>query len=80
MAGLIDDGSLLYYDMRSDPPTDDMNGNENSPEDMGKYVASCGRIREAGGTHVMVVHHCGKDLAKGARGHSSLRADTAISP
>jgi phage repressor protein C with HTH and peptisase S24 domain len=26
MAGLIDDGSLLYYDMRSDPPTDDMNG------------------------------------------------------
>jgi phage repressor protein C with HTH and peptisase S24 domain len=26
MAGLIDDGSLLYYDMRSDPPTVDMNG------------------------------------------------------
>ncbi len=26
MAGLIDDGSLLYYDMRSDPPTIDMNG------------------------------------------------------
>ena len=26
MAGLIDDGSLLYYDERSDPPTADMNG------------------------------------------------------
>jgi phage repressor protein C with HTH and peptisase S24 domain len=26
MAGLIDDGSLLYYDLRNDPPTDDMNG------------------------------------------------------
>jgi phage repressor protein C with HTH and peptisase S24 domain len=26
MAGLIDDGSLLYYDLRSDPPTGDMNG------------------------------------------------------
>jgi AAA domain len=55
-----------------------MVGNENSPEDMGKYVASCGRIREAGGTHVVVIHHCGKDLARGARGHSSLRAATDV--
>jgi hypothetical protein len=28
------------------------------------------------GPHLMVVHHCGKDEAKGARGHSSLRAAT----
>jgi KaiC/GvpD/RAD55 family RecA-like ATPase len=55
-----------------------MNGNENSPEDMGKYVASCARIREAGDTLTMVVHHAGKDLARGARGHSSLRAATDV--
>jgi RecA-family ATPase len=55
-----------------------MNGNENSPEDMGKYVASCARIREAGDTLTMVVHHTGKDLARGARGHSSLRAATDV--
>lgn len=55
-----------------------MTGNENSPEDMGKFVAACGRIREAGETHVLVVHHSGKDTAKGARGHSSLRAATDV--
>jgi hypothetical protein len=48
-----------------------MTGNENAPDDMGKFVAACGRLREAGETHVMVVHHCGKDAARGARGHSS---------
>lgn len=55
-----------------------MTGNENSPEDMGKFVAACGAIREAGETHVLVVHHSGKDTAKGARGHSSLRAATDV--
>ncbi len=55
-----------------------MTGNENAPDDMGKYVASCGAIREATETHVMVIHHCGKDAARGARGHSSLRAATDV--
>ena len=55
-----------------------MIGNENSPDDMGKFVAACGRIREACEGHVLVVHHCGKDLARGARGHSSLRAATDV--
>ena len=55
-----------------------MTGNENAPDDMGRYVAACGAIREATETHVMVVHHCGKDAARGARGHSSLRAATDI--
>jgi hypothetical protein len=42
-------------------------------------VAACARLREAaGGTHVLVVHHCGKDTARGARGHSSLRAATDV--
>src|SRR4051794_902300 len=34
-----------------------MAGNENSPEDMGRYVAACARIRGAAETHVLVVHH-----------------------
>ena len=55
-----------------------MTGNENAPEDMGSFVAACGRIREACEGHVLVVHHCGKDAAKGARGHSSLRAATDV--
>jgi hypothetical protein len=55
-----------------------MVGNENSPEDMGAFVSSCDRIREASAGHVMVVHHSGKDQARGARGHSSLRAATDV--
>lgn len=55
-----------------------MVGNENAPEDMGAFVAGCGAIREALNCHVLVVHHCGKDEARGARGHSSLRAATDI--
>jgi hypothetical protein len=55
-----------------------MIGNENSPEDMGAFVGSCDRIREASGGHIMVVHHSGKDQARGARGRSSLRAATDV--
>jgi hypothetical protein len=51
-------------------------GNENSPEDMGALVANIDRIRQSAGSHVMLVHHSGKDGAKGARGHSLLRAAT----
>ena len=48
--------------------------NENASEDMSRLVASCDRIRETCGVHVNLVHHSGKDAAKGARGHSLLRA------
>ncbi len=51
-------------------------GNENSSEDMGAFVRNVDRIRAETGAHVIVVHHSGKDKAKGARGHSSLRAAT----
>lgn len=51
-----------------------MTGDENSGLDMGRYVASCAAIREAAAGHLLIVHHCGKDEARGARGHSSLRA------
>ncbi len=50
--------------------------NENSPEDMTAFIANCDRIREATGAHALIVHHTGKDLAAGGRGHSSLRAAT----
>jgi hypothetical protein len=55
-------------------------GNENSPDDMGLLVSNVDFIREQTGAAVLFVHHCGKDQAKGARGHSSLRAaiDTEI--
>lgn len=51
-----------------------MTGNENAPDDMGRFVNAGSVIREAGAAVVMVVHHTGKDTAKGARGHSCLRA------
>lgn len=55
-------------------------GDENSGMDMTEAVKSIDAIRAATGAHVSVVHHCGKDEARGARGHSSLRAavDTEI--
>lgn len=49
-------------------------GNENAPEDMGALVRHIDEIRAATGATVLVVHHSGKDAAKGARGHSLLRA------
>ena len=55
-------------------------GNENAPDDMGRFVTNCDRVRHATGAHVLVVHHSGKDDARGARGHSLLKAaaDTEI--
>mgnify|MGYP002129814542 CR=1 FL=1 len=55
-------------------------GNENASEDMGALVSNMDTIREATGAMVLFIHHSGKDAAKGARGHSSLRAaiDTEI--
>lgn len=51
-------------------------GNENSPDDMGALVINSDRIRQATNAHVMWIHHSGKDQARGARGHSLLRAAT----
>lgn len=49
-------------------------GEENSATDMSAFVRSCDRIRRATGASILVVHHAGKDLDKGARGSSALRA------
>ena len=47
-------------------------GNENSPEDMMAFVNSCDRIWKELNCFVLIIHHVGKDSAKGMRGHSSL--------
>ena len=53
---------------------------ENSGEAMGALIEAVDVLRRGTGGHVMLIHHTGKDKAKGARGHSSLRAavDTEI--
>lgn len=55
-------------------------GNENDSMDMGEFVKNITFIKERFKSHVLIVHHSGKDAAKGARGHSLLRAavDTEI--
>lgn len=55
-------------------------GDENNGKDMGEAVKTIDAIRTKTGAHICIIHHCGKDAAKGARGHSSLRAaiDTEI--
>lgn len=54
--------------------------NENSGEDMGVVVRHIDRIRDETGAHFLLIHHSGKDAAKGMRGWSGLRAavDTEI--
>lgn len=47
-------------------------GDENKSEDMGAYVTNIKRIVTETGAAVLVVHHCGKDEARGMRGHSAL--------
>lgn len=51
-------------------------GNENASEDMGRFVRNIDRLRAGSSAHTLVVHHSGKDQARGARGHSLLRAAT----
>lgn len=49
-------------------------GDENSSTDMGAIIQRLDSIRSATGSHVMLVHHTGKDSSRGARGWSGLRA------
>lgn len=51
-------------------------GDENSAADMTSLIRNIDGIREVTGATVLLVHHTGKDAARGARGHSSLRAAT----
>lgn len=55
-------------------------GDENTVRDMSVYVENISRINRATGAAVMVVHHTGKDEARGMRGSSALlgAVDTEI--
>ncbi|MDE2174897.1 MAG: AAA family ATPase [Betaproteobacteria bacterium] len=70
-------GSLLVVDTlnRAAPSAD-----ENSSEDMGRIIEAAKRLQIAIAGLVLLVHHAGKDVTKGMRGHSSLLAaiDTAL--
>ena len=48
--------------------------NENTSEDMGKALAAVKRISAEVAAMVLVIHHAGKDLDRGARGWSGLKA------
>jgi putative DNA primase/helicase len=54
--------------------------NENSGEDMGPVMARFDRVAQATKAALHIIHHNGKDQAKGARGWSGIRAhiDTEI--
>lgn len=47
-------------------------GDENSSEDMSRYVSNMKRIKAETGAAVLMVHHAGKDESRGMRGHSAL--------
>ena len=48
--------------------------NENAGEDMGPVLANIKAIQNATGATVVAVHHAGKDLSRGSRGWSGLKA------
>ncbi len=48
--------------------------NENSSEDMGLALKACGALHRATAATILLVHHAGKDLDRGARGWSGLKA------
>ena len=53
---------------------------ENSSKEIGEFVVACDMVKDHTGAAVIGVHHCGKDVAKGMRGSSSLlgAVDTSI--
>ena len=52
-------------------------GDENSPADMGNFVANCDRMREATGATVLGVHHTPKE-GDSPRGHTCLKNGSEI--
>jgi archaellum biogenesis ATPase FlaH len=47
--------------------------NENSGEDMGRVIAHCKTLHAVTGAMILLVHHCGKDASRGARGWSGIK-------
>ncbi len=55
-------------------------GDENTAPDIADLIRNLDVLRRGTGSNIMLIHHSGKDVTRGARGHSSLRAavDTEI--
>lgn len=68
-AGLADGVLVLDTLNRAAPGID-----ENDSQDMGEAIAATKALQAELGGLVLLVHHTGKDAAKGLRGHSSLHA------
>lgn len=47
--------------------------NENTSEDMGRALANAMVLRRVTGAMVLLIHHAGKDLSRGARGWSGIK-------
>ncbi|SEQ90777.1 helicase RepA family protein [Thalassovita taeanensis] len=71
LAAVCPQGCVVIIDTlsRATPGLD-----ENSGKDMGVIVAAASRLQLLIGGLVILVHHTGKDVEKGSRGHSSLPA------
>lgn len=70
-ASAVPKGSVIFIDTlnRSAPLAD-----ENSSRDMGEILEGAKRLQIAISGLVVLIHHTGKDVGKGLRGHSSLFA------
>lgn len=47
--------------------------NENAGEDMGRVIGHCGTLHTVTGAMIVLIHHSGKDAARGARGWSGIK-------
>lgn len=71
LAKVVPKGSVIIIDtMNRAAPTSD----ENNSKDMGEILEGLKTLQRKSEGLVVVVHHTGKDAAKGLRGHSSLFA------
>lgn len=69
LAAICSKGSVVIIDTlaRATPGMD-----ENAPKDMGKIIAAATQLYELIDGLVILIHHTGKDEAKGFRGHSDF--------
>ncbi|MDA0630614.1 MAG: AAA family ATPase [Proteobacteria bacterium] len=71
LAAVVPTGSVVMVDtLNRAAPTSD----ENSSKEMGEILEACKRLQGLIDGLVVLIHHSGKDTARGARGHSSFFA------
>ncbi|MDW4561227.1 AAA family ATPase [Aeromonas rivipollensis] len=51
-----------------------MNGEENSVKDAGNFIRGAKNISDDTGATVLLIHHTGKDMSRGARGSSAFKS------